>query len=465
MSIAPAILEKVGDPGRPRANVPPSRDLGHLPGESGALVGARNLIAFLRRGNRFLVEQSRRFGPVHRSQFGPMPIVFVSDPDLLVRIFKNEDKVWSAALGWRTFFEGLNPHSPYIDSLGALDFEPHRDARKLLQPAFSAAATEGYLDLAQPMFERAIDGWTRDRRVAMKPTVRRLLANTSSRMFMGLEDPREARMLDRALSDVWGSAQAMVRNRFISRKWRRGMRGYATLRRAFTPRIAERRARGGADLFSRLCAESRGASWLDDDGLVRLYIGVMAGAFDTTASGLASTVYLLARHPEWQERLREEARAVAPGRLPYADVKRLVKTDWVWKEALRLFPIAPDVPRRALRDVDLGGWRIPAGAMVLAMLGSLYEDPKWWTDPRRFDPERFSEARAEDRRHKGLFLPFGSGAHACIGMHLAGVEALAFLHALVTRCRFRLAHDYEAHHTFTPIGIVSGQVDLAVESL
>ncbi len=462
---APFVLEAVGDIARPTAGLPASHDIEHLPGESGTFVGITNMLGWARRGNAHLVDQQRKYGRVFRTKFIFDPIVCVSDPELLTQIARNEDQAWSAALAWRVFFEGIDPTTKTLDSPVTLDFEPHREARKLLMPAFNPVAISSYLAIASPMFESAVDRFVADGRVTFKPVIRRLLANASSRIFMGIDDPAEGEMLDGALADFWSAPLAIAKTPWLSPTWRRAMRGHKTLRETLRARVAERRARGGEDLFSRLCAESRGASWLDDDGLVRLFIGVMAGAFDTTSFALTSMAYLLAKHPEWQERLREEAFAASRERVTYEDTKRLVLADRAWKETLRLFPIAADLPRRALREVQLGEWRIPAGAFVLALIGPVLQDPGWWTDPQRFDPDRFSDDRAEDRKHKGLFLPFGGGAHACIGMNLAAVEAKAFWHAMLTRCRFRLAPDYEGHHQYGPLGVVSGKVELAIDKL
>ncbi len=85
--------------------------------------------------------------------------------------------------------------------------------------------------------------------------------------------------------------------------------------------------------------------------------------------------------------------------------------------------------------------------------------------PDRFDPDRFADGRAEDWKHPGQFMPFGAGVHACIGAHLASAEVKAFWYTMVTRCRFRLARDYEGHHTCTPMGSISGDVGLVVERL
>lgn len=258
-----------------------------------------------------------------------------------------------------------------------------------------------------------------------------------------------------------------MKNRWLSPTWRQATDAHAELRETLVRLMAERRRGGGDDVFSRLCRETESVGqklpWLDDQGIARLMIGVLIGAFDTTSSGLASMAYLLAKHPDWQERLRNEASACEGSRASYADLKRLEETENVWKETLRLFPVSSHLPRYALRDVKLGQWHIPAGTFVWAMMGPLLADPAWWTDPHRFDPERFSAGRAEDKRHKAIFMPFGAGAHACLGMLLATIEVKAFWQVMLTRCRFQMEREYEGHHTYVPLGTVSGDVALKLE--
>ncbi|HEY1954726.1 MAG TPA: cytochrome P450 [Polyangiaceae bacterium] len=84
---------------------------------------------------------------------------------------------------------------------------------------------------------------------------------------------------------------------------------------------------------------------------------------------------------------------------------------------------------------------------------------------RRSSTPRFSPERAEDKQHPGIYNPFGAGAHACVGMQLANVEMKLFWHRMLTSCRFRLARDYEARHTFSPLGTVSGDVRLGLSRL
>jgi cytochrome P450 len=173
--------------------------------------------------------------------------------------------------------------------------------------------------------------------------------------------------------------------------------------------------------------------------------------------------YLLATHPEWQDRLRAEADELGAETVTYDQIKNLEQLDWVWKETLRYYPVAPSVGRIALRNVNVGGYDIPAGGFTSVWLSTAFRDPASWTEPDRFDPERFSTSRNEDKRNKGAFLPFGGGHHACIGSQLSALEAKAFWFQFLRKARIRLARPYKAQHEYRPIGMVSGDVSLVVE--
>jgi cytochrome P450 len=256
----------------------------------------------------------------------------------------------------------------------------------------------------------------------------------------------------------------MFRNR-LSPTWRRARDGYETLFAWLAAQVPERRKNGGADLFSRMCQTAPDVQWIDDRALVSLFMGVLAAAFDTTSCAVTSMAYELARDATWQTRLRDEATRVAPGTATIDDIRKLDEIEWAWRESLRMHPVAADIPRRSVRDLELLGHRIPAGTIVLALLAPAMHDPALWTEPSRFDPERFSPARAEDKKVKGSYLPFGAGAHSCIGAQLSTLEAKAFWHVMLTRCQFGLTRPYEAQHQITPLGMVSGDVELTLSPL
>jgi cytochrome P450 len=424
----------------------------------------RNVIGLVREGVDYLVKDGLlRHGELYRSEFAGKEVVLIWDADEIHKILKNDEQAWSTGMGWDVIvFAELDTRGGNVGTLVALDFDDHRAARKLVQPAFTLGAIKEYLAVADRSFGAAVDRWTHAGRVDFKPEMRKLLAAVAGEIFTGIRDPARIAVLDRALADFWGAQLALTHNAILSPTFRRARRGFETLRSAFLALVPERRKTGGNDLFSVMCnVEDR--EGLSDEALVRVFLTIMFGAFDTTSAAMASMGYLLAKHPEWQERLRAEARRVPPGKLDAASMKDLKELEWAWKETLRLMPVAGVVPRRALCEVAVAGRRLPAGVYAMPMVGAIGRHPKWWKAPGRFDPERFAPERAEDRQHPGIYNPFGAGAHACVGMQLANFEAKAFWHKLLHTCRFSLERDYEARHTFSPLGCVSGKVSLRLE--
>ncbi len=160
--------------------------------------------------------------------------------------------------------------------------------------------------------------------------------------------------------------------------------------------------------------------------------------------------YELARHPEWQERVREESRAVdAP--LGYDDLDRLPQLGWVMRECLRRYPPLPVIPRVATAEFGFAGYRIPSGAMVVVSPIHTHHMEDWWSDPSRFDPERFAPERAEHERHSHAFIPFGGGPHHCLGLRFAELQIKVVLHQLLRRFRIEVEPDYRMPVQQAPI--------------
>lgn len=461
--VDPAILRAVGDVGRPERAYDNLPSLSHVPGEDGLLTGLMNLWGWMRHGQAHLQAQAKRLGPIYRMQLGPFKAVAVADPDLGGQILRNADGTWSAALGWLVQIGGISDGP--MDAPTTLDFGPHRDVRRLLQPAFKADALASYVATANRHFASATERWLANGEVKFKPEARRMFAGVSAEVFLGINDPDEATKLDKAMTDFWRGALALIKNESLSPAWRAARRQYRGLIEHFGEQVETRRASGGVDLFTRLCQTNEKVAWLDDEGLVRVLVGVMAAAFDTTSAAVTSMAYLLATHPDWQERLRAEVNELGVDAVDYDHTKDLEQLDWVWKETLRFYPVAPSVGRIALRDVKVGGYDIPAGGFISVVLSIVFRDSAHWKDPDRFDPERFAPPRSEGVHNKGVFLPFGGGHHACIGSQLAGLEAKAFWYQFLRKARVRLAHPYEARHEYRPLGMVSGDVSLVVEPL
>jgi cytochrome P450 len=177
----------------------------------------------------------------------------------------------------------------------------------------------------------------------------------------------------------------------------------------------------------------------------------MMAAHDTTTSTLTTMMYLLARHPEWQERLRAKATALGKPQLEHDDLDQLEELSWVMREALRLTPPLTSMPRMCIKDTVFQGYEIPAGMLVGVYPIHAHYMPSLWTDPTRFDPERFSPDRQEDKRHAFAWVPFGGGAHMCIGQHFATLQVKAIMHQLLLRYRWSIAPGYVMPYQLIPI--------------
>ena len=165
----------------------------------------------------------------------------------------------------------------------------------------------------------------------------------------------------------------------------------------------------------------------------------IAASFDALSSGTISTLYYLAKHPEWQDRVRTELLAEIPefSAIKLSALQACQTSDWAVKEALRLNAAAPVLWRRATRDVEFQGYRLPAGTVtgVNPMLTHLL--PAVWNDPHSYDPSRFSPEQAKSR-HRFAFVPFGAGAHGCLGANFASLQARALLRSILERHRLVL---------------------------
>lgn len=202
--------------------------------------------------------------------------------------------------------------------------------------------------------------------------------------------------------------------------------------------VAGRRdRRDGCDVLGALLsavAPDTGLPLSDRELVDNLLTFVVAG-HETTALVLAWTLRLIAEHPGVQRRMLDEIAGVpSPVDDPGA-VDRLVFCRQVVCEAMRLYPPAALLVRRAAVDLKVGGLRIPAGGSLHIPIYALHRHRRLWNDPETFDPDRFAPDR-QRLRHRFAFLPFGGGPRVCIGMGMAITECLVILAGLLPRFGF-----------------------------
>ena len=222
----------------------------------------------------------------------------------------------------------------------------------------------------------------------------------------------------------------------MPRFWgRAGRAAVRRLREDADRAIGFRRAQGGekSDLLSFLMSakDAETGVGLSDIELRDNIITFIGAGHETTSLVLTWTLYLLANAPEWQTRLLEEAGAVCgDGPVEAAHLDQLEAHAWVLNEAMRLYPPAPAMARKATEDLALTNVTVKRGDQIVLALYPMHRHEALWDAPEVFDPERFSQARSVGR-HRFQFIPFSGGPRICIGMRFAMMEAIILLvHAL-----------------------------------
>jgi len=170
------------------------------------------------------------------------------------------------------------------------------------------------------------------------------------------------------------------------------------------------------------------------DELVTMFIA----GHETTATTLSWVWYILSTLPEVEERVHAEIDQVFGGNLPTVEeISRLHYTNMVVSETLRLHPAAFAFTRRAKTDDAIGGYRIPKGSMIFVTTFWTQQHPEFWSDPLRFDPDRFAPEQLA-KQHKFAYFPFGGGPRQCIGKGFSLFEIPLVCAIIAQHYRLRL---------------------------
>jgi cytochrome P450 len=333
--------------------------------------------------------------------------------------------------------------------------------RRVLQPLFTKPHVRtfgGHMAQAAEMVAR---GWGDAAEVDLDAECRRLTLRALGRSVLGVDLDRHSEAIAEpmrvGLTYVADRALRPVRApRWLPTPARRRARGAAaTLRRLAAEVLRSCREDPGRDapLVRALIAATdplTGAPLSDAQIGDELIVFMLAG-YDTTATTLTYALWALGRHPDVQQKVRDEVTSLGDRELTPADLPRLGYLTQVLQEALRLCPPAPVIGRTAMRDIAIDGYRIRKGTMVVFGVYAIHRDPSLWKDPLTFDPERFSKDNREGR-DRWAYLPFGGGPRSCIGDHFAMLEATLALGTIIRRIQIcSTAADFPVSTPFTMV--------------
>lgn len=395
----------------------------HIPGEDGLpIVGT--LPEQLRDPWAYARKMVARHGHIFRTRMFGRHWVILLGAEANELVLFDRDKVFSSELGWGPMLDRVFPRG-----LMLMDGDAHRAHRRILSVAFKPAPMARYAEAMQAGIAERIASWS-GREIRFYPEIKQLTLDLAAAAFLGLPLGPEASRINRAFMDEVAASVAVVRWPLPFTQMGRGVAGRRYLIDYFKSEVPRRRDSDADDLFTQIChATDEDGRQLDPQQIADHMNFLMMAAHDTITSSLTSMMVQLGLNPEWQDRLREEAVANGPEKLPL--------TEQAFKEALRMVSPVPSLPRLAVKPFSFGGYDIPAGVGVSVSPNFVHKMEEYWPDPERFDPTRFDPDQVR-ARHKYAWVPFGGGAHMCLGLHFAMLQARLFLHALLPGHRIRL---------------------------
>jgi cytochrome P450 len=388
----------------------------------------------------FLQGLARDHGDLVHYRLGPQDIYLVSNPewikDILVTHQTNFTKSRFLERAKVLLGEGL------LTSEG----EFHRLQRRLVQPAFHRDRLIGYASSMVECTARARQEWTHGATLDMSREMMRLTLSVVAKTLFSADVTSEADDIGAALTQVMFLFDMVLMpfSEWIEKlplpSIRRFQKARDFLDQTIYGIITERRA-GKADkgdLLSMLllAQDEDGGAGMSDRQIRDEALTLFLAGHETTANALMWTWYLLSENPAAADKFYEEVDRVLEGRLPtFDDLPRLKYTEGVFAEAMRLYPPAWAIGRRAKTDYKIGQFTIPARSIFLMSPYVVHRDPRWFPEPDHFKPERWAQP---DERPKFSYFPFGGGTRVCVGERFAWMEGVLLLAAVAQRWRFKL---------------------------
>ena len=374
---------------------------------------------------------ARRYGDVFSLRVPPYAdnLVVFSRPEHIKEIFAADPADLHAGEGNQILGPVMGEHSLLL-----VDEDEHARARRLLIPAFNGASLRGYRDLVSDLAKAEVDRWNTNTEVITLDRMNALTLEVIMRVVFGVTDqhtrdefaPRLHRMVDISPIVLFGWVFPAL-SRFGP--WKRFNDNQSEIDALLYAEIARRRRvtdlAERTDVLSRLLhvGSEAGDAPLTDAELRDQLVTLLLAGHETTAAALSWTLYELANHPDLQEQAYVAARD--------GDDKLL---EALLKESMRLHPVIASTARKLTRDLEIGGWRLPAGTVVNTSILLAHQRSDNYPDTWTYRPSRFLDNEVEPN----MWLPFGGGVRRCIGAGFSLMEGSVVLREVVTRYRLAL---------------------------
>jgi len=387
---------------------------------------------------------AREYGDLAYFRLGRQHVYLVNHPDLVREILVTSQANFtkSRALQRAKILLG--------EGLLTSEGQQHVRQRRLVQPAFHRERLAAYANVMIDYAARVRERWQPGTTIEVSEEMTRLTLSVVGKTLFSADVESEASEIGEAMTTVLKMFRMLMMpfSEYLEKlplpAMRRFEKARARLDATIYGLIRARRESGEytGDLLSMLLLardDETGGDRMTDKQVRDEALTLLLAGHETTAQALMWTWYVLSRNPECERRLHREIDTVLQGRLPgFEDLPQLRYTEMVFAEALRLYPPAWAIGRKAKDNFELNGIKIAAQSICILSPYVVQRDERWFPDPERFDPERWT-SEARDTRPKFSYFPFGGGARVCIGERFAWMEGVLMIAALAQKWRLRLA--------------------------
>ncbi|MFO0758780.1 MAG: cytochrome P450 [Byssovorax sp.] len=365
---------------------------------------------------------------------------FISSADLAHEVLVDKADTFVKGYGLSIFAKPL-----LGNGLLTSEHDFHRRQRRMMAPAFVHKRIADYATVISKRTEEATAQWSDGATIDFSSAMMRLTLEVVGATLFGAEVGAEAEEIGEALTTAMKQAADSL-DSFIPippsvptpgnlRAKEAVGRLDATVYRLIRERRQDKKDHGDFLSMLLLAQDEDDGSTMTDTQVRDEAMNIFLAGHETTANALAWTFYLLSQHPELRARLEREVDAALGGKSPtLADLPKLPYAMQVFKEAMRLYPPAFAVARRATAPVTIGPYALKKNDLAIINILGMHRRADYFPEPNRFDPDRFSPER-EKTIPRHAFLPFGAGARVCIGNHFALLEGQLAVAAIAQRVR------------------------------
>lgn len=382
---------------------------------------------------RFFQSITSQYGDIVCYRPAPEPAYLLNHPDYIRHVLVDNNRNYSKATYSNMLFSKV-----VGEGLNTSEGEAWRSQRRMMQPAFHHTRIEQLDGMIVEAAQSMLDHWQRpfesNQPIDIAREMAALTLTVTTRSLFGVDLGDEVREVGEIINRAANFFEKPSNPRIVQSRQEFGV---------VVDRIVQQRKRNfkdGGDLLSSmiLARDEKTGAGMDDEQLRNQVMTLLLAGYETTASMLTWTWYLLSQNAWAVERLRKEVRGTLDGRPPrYPDLEHMPYLGMVLDESLRLFPPAWTLGRRALGEDEIDGYYVPANTVIAICIYTLHRHPNLWDQPEVFDPERFSPENSRGR-NKFTYIPFGAGPRQCIGNNFGLMEAALVMACILQRFELHL---------------------------